>query len=202
MNGLIKRFKKLINTKDQKSQLRMIFPTSLNPPDCNILPKGFKSRSYRYDDLNKWLKLMNENNQLGRWNRQRIESILNDQSCCKCQQFAFLKDNLVACAGAYLRSKSQSKLWEIGWIATNPRYFGIGLGSHVIIRAMHFTRSQADYPIFLLTDDFRIPAISLYLNIGFLPENLDEKEIFLRWKEIEKKIKGPESEILRSYIEQ
>ena len=201
MNVLVKIFKKASSTCDPKPQLRMFFPDLLNPPDYTMLPKGFKSRPYRNSDLDNWLNLMNQNNQLGKWNRQRIESILMDQSFSTGQQFVFVKENLVACGGAYVRSQNQSKFWEIGWIATNPKYFGIGLGSHVIIRAINFARSQTNYPIFLLTDDYRIPAISLYLKIGFLPSNLDDKEICIRWEEIKQKIKGPESETLRAYLE-
>ena len=201
MNALVKIFKKASSISDPKPQLRMFFPSFLNPPDYTMLPKGFKSRQYRNNDLHNWLNLMNQNNQLGKWNRQRIESILIGQSFSTGQQFVFVKENLVACAGAYFRSQNQTKLWEIGWIATNPKYFGIGLGSHVIIRAIHFARFQTNYPIFLLTDDFRIPAISLYLKIGFLPSNLDDEEILVRWEEIKQKIKSPESEILKAYIE-
>jgi mycothiol synthase len=143
---------------------------------------------------------MIENGELGSWERERFQQILSTQPIYSGQQFVFNGDNIVACAGAYLRSQNGSQSWEIGWIATDPNYFGMGLGSHVIIRAIRFARFHQPHPIFLLTDDFRIPAISLYLKIGFYPSVLNEKRIISRWMKILNELREPEAEMLAEYI--
>ena len=179
----------------------MVFPESLNIPDETMLPCGFMSRGYRDNDRGNWLNLMIENGQLGRWNRDRVQHILLGQSTYSGQQFVLFRDKLVACAGAYLKSQNGTKSWEIGWIATDPNFFGKGLASHVIIRAIRHTRFYNPYPIFLLTDDFRTPAISLYLKSGFSPSSLNETDIVSRWKRIESRLEEPEAAMLRNYIE-
>ena len=200
MNGLIKKLNSVLNRSDSRPQLRMVFPELLRTPDDSILPKGFRSRCYREEDRNRWLNLLIENGELGSWNQERFQQILSGQPVYSGQQFVFNGEDIVACAGAYMRPHNGSQSWEIGWIATDPNYFGMGLGYHVIIRAIRFARFHRPHPIFLLTDDFRIPAISLYLKIGYYPSALNEKKIISRWMKIVNELNDPEAEKLTKYI--
>ena len=57
----------------------------------------------------------------------------------------------------------------LGWVMTSAQYGGKGLGRAVSAAA---TRALVDAnlkPIYLLTDDFRVPAVALYLKMGWKP---------------------------------
>ena len=184
MSSLIGKFSRFKNKIKTPPQLRMVFPESLSLPEHVMLPKGFKCREYRDEDKNKWLNLMTKNGQLGHWDIARLEHILLDQPVYSSQYFVFIGNKLVAFAVAYIKSKNEMQCYEIGWIATDPNYSRKGLGAHVIVRAIRNARARKQNDVFLLTDDFRIPAISLYLKIGFRPSRLYGEATVARWKNI------------------
>jgi len=59
---------------------------------------------------------------------------------------------------------------EIGWVAVVPEHQGRGLGGQITLAACHAARELGFDEAFLFTDDFRLPAIKTYLNLGFTPD--------------------------------
>jgi mycothiol synthase len=58
---------------------------------------------------------------------------------------------------------------ELGWVAAHPDHRGKGLG-YVVCSAVTRRLLAEDHPfLYLLTDDFRLPAIRIYLNLGWIP---------------------------------
>jgi mycothiol synthase len=58
---------------------------------------------------------------------------------------------------------------ELGWVAGDPAHKGRGLG-YAICAAVTKRFLDADYlDIYLRTDDFRLAAIKVYLNLGYVP---------------------------------
>ena len=73
-----------------------------------------------------------------------------------------------------------------GWcrvIATVPEARGIGAGKAVVLAGMNSLKERGYKSIALSTDDERIPAISLYLSLGFKPLITHESHEG-RWKEV------------------
>lgn len=73
-----------------------------------------------------------------------------------------------------------------GWfrmIATAPEARGHGAGRLVCLAALHCLATRGYKTAVLSTDDFRIPAIKLYLSLGFEPIHTHEshKE---RWEKV------------------
>ena len=68
------------------------------------------------------------------------------------------------------RERKEESCWEIGWIAADPDHWGLGLGGCVLANALRFTRKLEKRHVYLLTDDFRTPAIKTYLKLGFVPD--------------------------------
>jgi mycothiol synthase len=58
---------------------------------------------------------------------------------------------------------------ELGWVAGNPRHAGRGLGRAVCAGVVRRLMSAGYRRIYLCTDDWRLPAISIYLRLGFVP---------------------------------
>ena len=73
-----------------------------------------------------------------------------------------------------------------GWfrmVGTHPEARGQGAAKRVMIAALHSLKERGYESALLSTDDRRIPAISLYLSLGFEPYMTHESHK-LRWKAV------------------
>jgi len=58
---------------------------------------------------------------------------------------------------------------EVGWVATHPAHRRRGLGRAVVTLALARLAAAGYRRIYLKTDDHRLPAIRVYLTLGFEP---------------------------------
>ncbi|NLC55450.1 MAG: GNAT family N-acetyltransferase, partial [Armatimonadetes bacterium] len=72
---------------------------------------------------------------------------------------------------------------EIGWVGVMPEHQGHRLAFHLCLACLRFLRDRGVRECFLLTDDFRVPAIKTYLRLGFEPEVTHESHP-ARWQKI------------------
>lgn len=165
-------------------QLLMWFPDTSSIPD-NGLPEGFTYRVFQGGDEEKWCGLLNANRQLGNWNRNRIDEERARGLVEDSQHFVLNQEgHFVACAGVYDRERNERACWEIGWIAADPYHRGLGLGRFVLANALRFTQKKLEKrSVYLLTDDFRKPAIKTYLKLGFVPD-LSHPTYEDRWRKV------------------
>ncbi len=80
-----------------------------------------------------------------------------------------------------------------GWfrmVGAVPEARGTGAGRLVCLAVMHLLASKGYESVVLSTDDSRIPAISMYLSLGFEPIIFDE-EHEKRWTEVKIKLDKP-----------
>lgn len=75
----------------------------------------------------------------------------------------------------------------VHWVGADPGHKGRRLGRVVTLRALHFMREKGRADAVLETDDFRLPAIRTYLDLGFLPEDAHPGDLD-RWTRIFDKI--------------
>ena len=61
------------------------------------------------------------------------------------------------------------ELGVLGWVMTHPDYNGKRLGRSVSIAVMHRLYQEGYRAYSLLTDDFRVPAVSTYIKLGWQP---------------------------------
>ena len=79
----------------------------------------------------------------------------------------------------------QRRPW-LQWVATDPRYQGLGLGKAVVSRAMGLLPElEGDSPLFLHTQTWSYKAIGIYRICGFEPT--DEKLLYRERKNNYKK---------------
>ena len=64
---------------------------------------------------------------------------------------------------------------------------GQGAGKQIALAALHSLKERGYKTAVLSTDDYRLPAIGLYLSVGFEPIYLDE-EHKARWAEVMKQL--------------
>ena len=143
---------------------------------------GYRLRTYQPGDEEGWLSLLQANGELGRWDRRRLEGVLEET---RVQLFIEYEGQIVACTGCNYRSpfhrsgrplsptgtRELRPCWEIGWVAVHPDFQGRGLGKFIVGAAVAQAKELGPWPIYLHTDDFRIPALRCYLKLGFAPNN-------------------------------
>ena len=175
---------------NERPQLLMWYPHS-TPPAARRLNEGYRLRTYRDGDGSAWAELLNDCSELGVWTVARIEQELLKALLPNGQFFATMDEALIAGAGLYEGEKRGRACWEIGWVVTDPRHRGLGLGWYVTAAAVEAgLAQQAPRPIFLMTDDFRFPALKLYLSMGFVPD-FDHGSYRDRWATLGREL-GPE----------
>ena len=155
--------------KDPSPQLVMWYPHP-DPPALCALEEGYHLRPYCKGDEAGWVDLLNSNGELGKWSMERVEAEIRGNLVHRAQFFVFAGRNIVAAAGVYEGRLNGEDCWEIGWVASDPKHRGKGLGRQATAAAVGAARSLPDRPIFLKTDDFRIAAIKVYLQLGFVPD--------------------------------
>lgn len=150
-------------------QLRMVYTGPGSPDPGPPLVAPYRLRPYRPGDESAWIALLNGDGrrELGAWTPERLRVEILSHLVTGTQHFVWSGDTAAAGAGVYERSPS---CWEVGWVATLWQHRGRGLGRRVTAAAVAAALGLPSRPIFLFTDDFRLPAIRLYLDIGFLPD--------------------------------
>lgn len=94
---------------------------------------------------------------------------------------------LVATAAIHVVPKLYGDTPELHWVASHPDYRGQGLGKAIVLHTLHEMKQMGFKDVLLITQPERLPAIKLYLSLGFVPEvkNDEEKQL---WDEIHKKL--------------
>lgn len=166
----------------RQPQLVMWYPHTQSP-DLGALPCGYQRRAFRPGDEHGWVALLNANGQLGQWDLERIRREIAGQLVLTGQRFVLCGDEIVAAAGVYDRQREGKDAWEIGWIACHPEHRGRNLGGQVTSGAVAVALKLSRRPIYLLTDDFRLPALKVYLKLGFVPD-MQHPSYAERWQGI------------------
>jgi mycothiol synthase len=163
-------------------QLHMVWPEALldRPPDP-ILPSGYTLRPYRSADAEAYLRLLHGAGFL-HWNEEMLGQWLD----------RVLPDGLLLIEHAATAALAATSMaahrpmplhpfgGELGWVAGDPAHAGRGLGRAVCAGVVRRFLSAGYRRIYLKTDDWRLPAISIYLRLGFVPF-LYAEDMALRW---------------------
>ena len=133
---------------------------------------GYGLRKYRPGDEEAWLALL-QMGEFGDWDRARLDWMLAGKRApmpLDGISFALLEDQVVGSACTFLRADDVA---ELGWVVVHPAHRGQGLGLQVCCAVLCFARDLGYRYCYLLTEDYRLPAIRLYLKLGFEPEMID-----------------------------
>ena len=160
--------------------LEMLWPESRldRPPEVEVA-EGYTLRQYRPDDYERYVALMKaaemDTPRLDYWEGH----ILPDG-------FFVIEDNstgelTAACFASHHPAARHPRAGNLGWLAAHPGHKGKQLGV-AVTAAVTARLCKAGYKrIYLETHDFRIPAIKLYLRMGWIPF-LYSEEMLDRWK--------------------
>jgi mycothiol synthase len=173
-------------------QLHMVWPKRLlDSPPVPVVPKGYVLRQYRPKDLKQYIDLMAGAGFTG-WTEQQVNNMIRNllpDGFFVIEHKASHK--LVATTVAGHRHTALHPFGgELGWVAGDPKHKGKGLGT-AVCAAVTARFIQAGYKeIYLSTDDWRLPAIMVYLRLGYEPM-LYADDMKGRWKAVCKKLGWP-----------
>jgi mycothiol synthase len=167
-------------------------------PACP-LPEGYVLGTFRPDDAAEHLRLMRIAG-FADWGEEKLAEAIE-----KCLPDGFLvirqiqTDRLVAAAMAQrVPLDGCTDGGELNWVAADPEHRGKGLGYAVCAAATRCFIESGCWWVCLRTDDFRLAAIKVYLNLGYVPF-LFAPEMEARWRDVCAKL-GVEFEGMRSVL--
>jgi len=101
--------------------------------------------------------------------------------------FAVSSGEPVATASAYCRPATRPGCGMIHYVGVVPEHRGRGLGRAVTLAALWRMVAEDHKGAWLSTDDHRIAAIRIYLDLGFEPRLVDEEQRE-RWRRTLEKV--------------
>lgn len=160
--------------------LEMVWPESMlnQPPEVDVA-SGYTLRQYEPEDFDKYVALMRaaemDTPRLDYWEGHLLPGgffVIEDDSN---------GELVAACFASHHPAPRHPRAGNLGWLAAHPGHKGKQLGL-TVSAAVTARLIRAGYRrIYLETHDFRIPAIKLYLRMGWIPF-LYSEEMLDRWK--------------------
>ncbi len=181
-------------TEDEKPQpqLQMVWPKHLLPaPPEAVIPAGYELRLYRPGDEAGFFTVMSlagfqdwDDQTLAPW----LAKVLPDGWFLICQQTT---GEIVATAMATHNSADLHPFGgELGWVAGHPAHAGQGLGLAICAAVVRRFIRAGYHNLYLQTDDFRLPALKIYLKLGYVPF-LFAQDMKDRWQVICERLNWP-----------
>jgi len=164
------------------AQLKMRFTRFDRLPEAR-LPEGYEVRAYRPGDEAAWAAILNATESLGKWDVDRVVRLLQGQRHAVPEGTFFVTWKGLPVATATTVIGPGNLLPEVGWVGVVPAHQGHRLAFHVCLAVLRYMRDRGFQETYLLTDDFRLPAIKTYLRLGFEPEIADPSHP-ARWQRI------------------
>ena len=99
---------------------------------------------------------------------------------------------VVACgtrivASTFASWQEPGRIGVLDYVACHPEHRGRGLGRAVCLGVLGFFARRGYESVTLLTDDVRLPAIALYLSLGFAPD-MTREDMPGRWEQVRRQL--------------
>jgi len=121
------------------------------------------------------------------WTSDLVRRELLDNPTVQATYLVRRQQQVVATASARMLPERYPDAGLVHWVASDPRLRGRGLGLTVTLAVLHRFAAAGLRSAVLETDDERVPAISAYLRLGFIPE-YPNRQHQLRWSKIFRRI--------------
>jgi mycothiol synthase len=181
--GLLRRAERLVHPASASlAQLEMLWPEQrFGDVPRPELPAGFVLRNYRSGDESAFFQLL-ERASMGRCPLDYWMQHLLPHGFFLVEQKS--SGTVVAtCFASHQPTDRHPFGGNLGWLAADPDYSGRGLGYAVTAAVTGRLVSAGYRRIYLTTDDFRLPAINIYLKMGWVPLVFEQK-MMERWKAV------------------
>ena len=170
-----------------RKQLRMVITAeqARRMPEP-VLPPGYELRRYLPGDEDSWLEAINTGDFGTLWDRARFEEYIRGPEGMECSRLVVMDSQVVAATFASVE-EGTPELGRVDFVVSRPEYRGLGLGRVVCTEVVRGLIEKGYANVMLYTDDWRLPAIGLYLSMGFEPR-MDREDMPERWERIRAKL--------------
>ena len=131
------------------------------------LPSGYVLRTYRPGDEEGWAEVLRLSG-FGEWTTEKCREYVAEPTRLAGSHLVACGEQVVAVTFA-TPHKEDAEAGHLDYVAAHPEHQGMHLGRAVCTEVMRFFFGRGRERMELLTDDWRLPAIKLYLNLGFEP---------------------------------
>ena len=164
------------------AQLQMHRPHLHDLPRTLTVPDGYFVREVATtDDLTSLAETLSK--AFGEvWGVDDVRGRLIDAADVHAVYVITCGERVVATASSRHVPEYQPSTGYVHWVGTHPDHVRKGLAAALIERVLQDFRSREYTSAVLQTDDFRLPAIKVYLRYGFLPVyEVDAEDHRGRW---------------------
>jgi len=175
-----------------EQQLIMVRKTLENIPDVE-LPAGYAIRYYLDGDEDRLVPVFQTCFDRG-WSRDRVLKTFIEDPIWSPNRMCVLTcgEEVIGTATAW-EDRRRPNHGVVHFLAVLPEHKGKKLGTALVARVLELLRSLGYTDAWLRTDDFRLPAIRIYLDLDFQPVTVDESH-GERWEIVRHKLKASEVE--------
>lgn len=168
-------------------QLEMTRPHLEGLPPL-IPPPGCELRTYQPGDEVHWARIMNDCIGQG-WTGERClaEMVRRPEFRSDGCFFAVVDGVPEGTATTWVKENLAPETGYVHMVGVAPSRRGLGLGALVSLATLHWFRDHGFRRALLNTDDWRLPAIAIYLKLDFEPVLFDD-EHRERWNAVREKL--------------
>ena len=149
---------------------------------AQVAPPGFTLRGYRPGDEDSWVALINTGDYGSDWDRPRFDEYIRGPERIAGSRVAERDGAIVAATFASVQP-DMDDTGRVDFVTGLPEYRGLGLGRLVCTAVVRYLVDKGYSRVILFTDDWRLPAIGLYLSMGFQPR-MTREDMPSRWQAI------------------
>ncbi|MCE2456888.1 MAG: GNAT family N-acetyltransferase [Dehalococcoidia bacterium] len=170
-------------------QLSMIISASRaeDMPEYTV-PEGFVVRGYLPGDEESWTELLNTGDYGSDWDRTRVVEFLAGPERAV-GSVVVARDSRVVAATFASVEVDRDFTGRVDFVTSHPDVRGLGLGRVVCTGVVRYLVGKGYPEVILYTDDWRLPAIGLYLSMGFEPQ-MTRSNMPERWRRVMKQLEG------------
>lgn len=145
------------------------------------IPEGYELRGYLPGDEDSWLEALNLGD-FGEWDRRRFDEFILGPERTEGSVVA-VKDGHIAAATFASEEVGVDCTGRVDFVVSRPEVRGLGLGRAVCTGVVRYLVNRGYEKVILYTDDWRLPAIGLYLSMGFEPQ-MTRQDMPGRWQRV------------------
>lgn len=165
-------------------QLMMRHPDLNNLPELTV-PQGYELHTGRPDSKPVWEDIVKSSFDLD----MTYEEGLNYPDCGPDNCWFCALDGVdLATATSYTKPAYPGDAF-LHMVGTHKKGLRKGTGKLAVLAVLHGLQQKGIHACWLFTDDFRLPAIGLYLSVGFEPV-IEDEEMQSRWDAVREKLAG------------
>jgi mycothiol synthase len=134
---------------------------------------------------------------LGDWTEEKLAAEMDKAVDFQSEDLLFAEKDgsIVGTAWALRQPNAPEGMGYVHMVAVAPPHRGRGLGRAVLLAVLHRFRELGMTQAELRTDDCRLPAIKIYLGLGFRPR-LSHESHRGRWQAVYRKLSIDVEEIM------